>query len=160
MRCGTRLVVVPQPASAPTGWIRRLARACWRHPKLTVAALTASGVGVGIEAVTPLLTKVAVDDAVAGDTGRLVPLVAGVLAIAVLRFGSAFVRRYLGGRLSLDVQHDLRRSVFRAVQRLDGPEQDALRTGQVISRAISDLQLLQGMLSMVCLLYTSPSPRD
>jgi ATP-binding cassette subfamily B protein len=131
------------------GWIRRLARACWRHPKLTVAALTASGIGVGIESVTPLLTKVAVDDAVAGQTGRLVPLVAAVLAIAVLRFGSAFVRRYLGGRLSLDVQHDLRRSVFRAVQRLDGAEQDALRTGQVVSRAISDLQLLQGVLSMV-----------
>ena len=131
------------------GWIRRLAGACWRHPKLTVAALTASGIGVGIESVTPLLTKVAVDDAVAGQTGRLVPLVAAVLAIAVLRFGSAFVRRYLGGRLSLDVQHDLRRSVFRAVQRLDGAEQDALRTGQVVSRAISDLQLLQGVLSMV-----------
>ncbi|MDQ3989176.1 MAG: ABC transporter ATP-binding protein, partial [Actinomycetota bacterium] len=140
---------MPEPTSTPTGWIRRLARACWRHPRLTLAALTASGIGVGIESVTPLLTKVAVDDAVAGETGRLVPLVAGVLAIAVLRFGSAFVRRYLGGRLSLDVQHDLRRSVFRAVQRLDGPEQDALRTGQVISRAISDLQLLQGMLSMV-----------
>ena len=149
------MVVVPEPPSAPTGWIRRLARACWRHPKLTVAALTASGIGMGIESVTPLLTKVAVDDAVAGETGRLVPLVAGVLAIAVLRFGSAFVRRYLGGRLSLDVQHDLRRSVFRAVQRLDGAEQDALRTGQVISRAISDLQLLQGMLSMVPLVAGS-----
>ncbi|MDQ3886410.1 MAG: ABC transporter transmembrane domain-containing protein, partial [Actinomycetota bacterium] len=130
-------------------WIRRLARACWRHPTLTVAALTASGIGVGIESATPVLTKVAVDDAVAGETGRLATLVAAMAAIAVLRFVSAFVRRYLGGRLSLDVQHDLRRSVFRAVQRLDGPEQDALRTGQVISRAISDLQLLQGMLSMV-----------
>jgi len=140
---------VPQTAPESPGWIRRLAHACWRHPKLTVAALTASGVGVGLEAVTPLLTRLAVDDAVAGETSRLALLVSGVLAIAVLRFGTAFVRRYLGGRLSLDVQHDLRRQIFRAVQRLDGAEQDALRTGQVVSRAISDLQLLQGMLSMV-----------
>ncbi|MGH3910695.1 MAG: ABC transporter transmembrane domain-containing protein, partial [Pseudonocardiaceae bacterium] len=39
--------------------------------------------------------------------------------------------------------------VFRAVQKLDGAKQDSLRTGQVVSRAISDLQLVQSMLSMV-----------
>ncbi len=98
---------------------------------------------------TPLLTRLAVDDAIAGRTSRLGLLVAGILGIGVLRFGAAFVRRYLGGRLSLDVQHDLRRAVFRAVQRLDGAKQDGLRTGQVVSRAISDLQLVQSMLSMV-----------
>ncbi|MGE0300874.1 MAG: ABC transporter ATP-binding protein, partial [Pseudonocardia sp.] len=58
-------------------------------------------------------------------------------------------RRYLGGRLALDVQHDLRRQVFAAVQRLDGPRQDALRTGQVVSRSITDLQLVQSLLSIV-----------
>ncbi|MQA16040.1 MAG: ATP-binding cassette domain-containing protein [Pseudonocardiaceae bacterium] len=139
----------PRVTAPATGWIRRLAGACWSHPRLTVAALTASGIGVGMEAVTPLLTRLAVDDAIAGRTSRLGILVTGILAIAVLRFGTAFLRRYLGGRLSLDVQHDLRRGVFRAVQRLDGAKQDRLRTGQVVSRAISDLQLVQAMLSMV-----------
>ncbi|MDQ4010849.1 MAG: ABC transporter ATP-binding protein/permease [Actinomycetota bacterium] len=131
------------------GWIRRLAAACWRHPYLSVAALVASGVGVGMEATIPLLTRLAVDDAVAGTTQRLGWLVAALAAIALLRFGTAFVRRYLGGRLSLDVQHDLRRAVFRAVQKLDGAKQDGLRTGQVVSRAISDLQVVQGLLSLV-----------
>ncbi|MDQ4033530.1 MAG: ABC transporter ATP-binding protein/permease [Actinomycetota bacterium] len=131
------------------GWIRRLAAACWRHPYLSVAALAASGVGVGMEATIPLLTRLAVDDAVAGSTQRLGWLVAALAGVALLRFGTAFVRRYLGGRLSLDVQHDLRRAVFRAVQKLDGAKQDVLRTGQVVSRAISDLQLVQGLLSLV-----------
>ncbi len=131
------------------GWIRRLATACWRHPYLSVAALLASGVGVGMEAIIPLLTRLAVDDAVAGTTDRLGWLVAALAGVALLRFGTAFVRRYLGGRLSLDVQHDLRRAVFRAVQKLDGAKQDGLRTGQVVSRAISDLQLVQGLLSLV-----------
>ncbi|MDQ4021737.1 MAG: ABC transporter ATP-binding protein/permease [Actinomycetota bacterium] len=131
------------------GWIRRLAAACWRHPYLSVAALVASGVGVGMEATIPLLTRLAVDDAVAGSTQRLGWLVATLAGVALLRFGTAFVRRYLGGRLSLDVQHDLRRAVFRAVQKLDGAKQDVLRTGQIVSRAISDLQLVQGLLSLV-----------
>ena len=64
-------------------------------------------------------------------------------------FVTAFVRRYLGGRLALDVQHDLRQQVFGAVQRLDGAKQDTLRTGQVVSRSITDLQLVQGLLMMV-----------
>ena len=32
------------------------------------------------------------------------------------------------------------------MQRLDGAKQDSLRTGQVVSRAISDLQQVQGLL--------------
>ena len=131
------------------GWIRRLARACWRHPKLAVAALLASAIGVGMEAITPLLTRLAVDDAVAGTTARLGWLVAALVGAALLQCATAFVRRYLGGRLSLDVQHDLRNAVFRAVQKLDGAKQDSLRTGQVVSRAISDLQLVQGLLAIV-----------
>ncbi|MGH3981225.1 MAG: ABC transporter ATP-binding protein, partial [Pseudonocardiaceae bacterium] len=142
--------MVPEQTTANRcGWIRRLAAACWRHPYLSVAALVASGVGVGMEATIPLLTRLAVDDAVAGSTQRLGWLVAALAGVALLRFGTAFVRRYLGGRLSLDVQHDLRRAVFRAVQKLDGAKQDVLRTGQVVSRAISDLQLVQGLLSLV-----------
>jgi ATP-binding cassette, subfamily B, bacterial len=141
--------VSEQTTANRRGWIRRLAAACWRHPYLSAAALVASGVGVGMEATIPLLTRLAVDDAVAGTTQRLGWLVTALVGVALLRFGTAFVRRYLGGRLSLDVQHDLRRAVFRAVQKLDGATQDSLRTGQVVSRAISDLQLVQSLLSMV-----------
>ncbi|MFC5290145.1 ABC transporter ATP-binding protein, partial [Actinokineospora guangxiensis] len=131
------------------GWIRRLWGACWRHRGLVVLSVLASVIGVGFVALSPLLVKAVVDDAVDGSTQRLWWLVGGLAALALLSFGSAFVRRYLGGRLALDVQHDLRQAVFGAVQRLDGGKQDALRTGQVVSRSITDLQLVQGLLMMV-----------
>ncbi|MEY8039376.1 ABC transporter ATP-binding protein [Saccharopolyspora cebuensis] len=131
------------------GWIRRLFAACRRHPVALALALGASVTAVGLEAAVPLLTKVAVDDAVAGGSDRLGWVVAALLALGVFRFGAAFVRRYTAGRLALDVQHDLRRAVFGSVQRLDGGKQDALRTGQVVSRSISDLQLVHALLSMV-----------
>ena len=136
-------------ADRARGWVRRLARDCWRHRALTAAALTASVLGVSLEAVGPLLIGTAVDRAVAGSTAGLGVLVTAMAVIAVVRFGAAFLRRYLGGRLSLGVQHDLRRRVFGSVSRLDGPKQDALRTGQVVSRANSDLQQVQGLLGMV-----------
>ncbi|MDD7934686.1 ABC transporter ATP-binding protein [Actinomycetospora straminea] len=138
-----------EQARPTQGWVRRLARDCWRRPTLTVASLTASVLGVSLEAIGPLLIGTAVDRAVAGSTEGLGLLVAAMVVIAVVRFGAAFLRRYLGGRLSLGVQHDLRRRVFGSVSRLDGPKQDALRTGQVVSRANSDLQQVQGLLGMV-----------
>ncbi|GAA5156953.1 ABC transporter ATP-binding protein [Pseudonocardia eucalypti] len=137
------------PRKSKPGWVRLLAAACWRHPGVTVSALTASVFGVGLEAAGPLLSKFAVDDAVRGVTSALPALISALAGLALIRFGAAFLRRYLGGRLALDVQHDLRRQVFAAVQRLDGPKQDSLRTGQVVSRSISDLQMVQSLLSMV-----------
>ncbi|GAA4619948.1 ABC transporter ATP-binding protein [Saccharopolyspora hordei] len=108
----------------------------------------ASVTAVGLEALVPLLTKLAVDDAVAHSTSRLWWIVIALLGLGVFRFAAAFVRRYSAGRLALDVQHDLRRAVFAAMQRLDGGKQDALRTGQVVSRSISDLQLVNSLLAM------------
>nr|WP_246257634.1 ABC transporter ATP-binding protein [Amycolatopsis anabasis] len=129
--------------------MRRLAAACWRHRALVVLSLCAAMFGVGLQAAGPLLVKVAVDDAVAGHTTRLVWLAAALLGLQLLTFGTAFIRRYVGGRLALDVQHDLRQAVFGAVSRLDGGKQDSLRTGQIVSRAISDLQLVTAILMQV-----------
>jgi ATP-binding cassette subfamily B protein len=88
------------------GWIRRLSGACWQHRRLVLLALVSSVIGVGFQAAGPVLVKFVVDDAVAGQTGRLGWLVVALLTMELLTFGTAFVRRYLGGRLALDVQHD------------------------------------------------------
>ncbi|HVW44564.1 MAG TPA: ABC transporter ATP-binding protein [Amycolatopsis sp.] len=144
------MTTAPTTSEQPhTGWIRRLGAAAWRHPVLVVLSLSAAVLSVGLQAVSPLLARSAVDDAVAGTTQRLALLAGGLVAVQVLMFGTAFLRRYVGGRLALDVQHDLRQAVFNAVSRLDGGKQDSLRTGQVVSRAITDLQLVVSLLMVV-----------
>ncbi|WP_370944386.1 ABC transporter ATP-binding protein [Amycolatopsis sp. cg5] len=135
--------------AAKNGWIRRLAAACWRHPRLVVLALLSAMFGVGLQAASPLLVRTAVDDAVAGHTGQLTWLAVALIGLQLLAFGTAFVRRYIGGRLALDVQHDLRQRVFAAVSRLDGGKQDSMKTGQVASRAITDLQLVTTVVMQV-----------
>lgn len=129
--------------------MRRLWLACWKHRGITLLAGLAALGGLGIGALAPLLTKFAIDDATSGTTEGLPWIIGGLIALAVIRFGSSFLRRWAGGKLSLNVQHDLRQDVFAALQRLDGAMQDRLRTGQVVSRANTDLQLVQGLLSMV-----------
>ncbi|GAA1233991.1 ABC transporter ATP-binding protein [Prauserella halophila] len=139
----------PGPPGRRGGWVRRVAAACWRHPALVILAFGAAVLGVSVQAVSPLLIREGIDGAVAGSTANLPWLAAALAVLHLVAFGAAFGRRYVGGRLALDVQHDLRQSVFAAVSRLDGGTQDSLRTGQIVSRAITDLQLVTGFLMQV-----------
>ncbi|WP_194836288.1 ABC transporter ATP-binding protein [Nocardia sp. XZ_19_369] len=131
------------------GWIRRLWGESRTH-RGTLAGLGAAVLaGAGVEIAGPLLTKRAIDAAGTGQTA-VIGVVAGLLVLlAVGRFAAGFGRRLLAGKLSLDVQHSLRVDLLGSLQRLDGVGQDAIRTGQVVSRSITDLQLVQGLLAMV-----------
>lgn len=88
-----------------------------------------------------------VDDVIGDDSASLWPWAGLLLAAGVVIFVLGFVRRFTAGRLSLDVQYDLRTEVHAAVQRMDGRQLDGLSTGQVVSRSISDVQLVQGLLA-------------
>lgn len=130
------------------GWIRRLWAQSRVHRGTVIGIAVAVLAGALVEVVAPLLTKRAIDAAGIGDTAAI-GVVAGLLALlAAGRFGAAYGRRMLAGRLSLDVQHALRVNLLGSLQRLDGAGQDRIRTGQVVSRSISDLQLVQGLMAM------------
>ncbi|WP_062984068.1 ABC transporter ATP-binding protein [Nocardia anaemiae] len=130
------------------GWMRRLWTECWSHRGTVTGIAIALTAGAVVEISAPLLTKRAVDAAGVGDTSVIGTIAALLALVALGRFSAAFGRRMLAGRLSLDVQHSLRVSLLASLQRLDGVGQDALRTGQVVSRSITDLQLVQGLLAM------------
>ncbi|WP_433603355.1 ABC transporter ATP-binding protein [Nocardia sp. CA-135953] len=130
------------------GWMRRLWAECWGHRGTVTGIAIALAAGALVEISAPLLTKRAVDAAGVGDTSIIGTIAALLALVAFGRFSAAFGRRMLAGRLSLDVQHSLRVSLLASLQRLDGVGQDALRTGQVVSRSITDLQLVQGLLAM------------
>ncbi|AQA23987.1 ABC transporter transmembrane region family protein [Rhodococcus sp. MTM3W5.2] len=131
------------------GWIRRLTAECWAHRTVVLGALAVTVIAAIIDISFPLLTRIAIDDATSGATEMIATVAATIAALAVVRFGCQFGRRMLAGRLSIDVQHDLRLGLLGSLQRLDGAGQDQIRTGQVVSRSITDLQLVQGLLAMV-----------
>ncbi|WP_432101413.1 ABC transporter ATP-binding protein [Streptomyces sp. WAC 04229] len=134
---------------AQRGWTRRLAGYAWRYPKDVVLALGASLGGMAVMALVPLITKVIIDDVI-GDKTRDMAVWAGLLVgAAAVVYVLTYIRRYYGGRLALDVQHDLRTDMYGTITRLDGRRQDELSTGQVVGRATSDLQLIQGLLFML-----------
>ncbi|MGW2521107.1 ABC transporter ATP-binding protein [Streptomyces sp. NPDC001617] len=135
--------------SAQRGWARRLAGYAWRYPKDVVLALGSSLAGMAVMALVPLVTKVIIDDVIGDHSRRMGPWAGALVGAAALVYVATYIRRYYGGRLALDVQHDLRTEMFETITRLDGRRQDELSTGQVVGRATSDLQLIQGLLFML-----------
>ncbi|MFB7027056.1 MULTISPECIES: ABC transporter ATP-binding protein [unclassified Streptomyces] len=131
------------------GWARRLAGYAWRYRANTLLALGSSLVGMGVLALVPLFTKVIIDDVIGTKTRDLATWTGLLIGAAVLVYALTYVRRYYGGRLALDVQHDLRTDMYGTITRLDGRRQDELSTGQVVGRATTDLQLIQSLLFML-----------
>ncbi|MGY1582924.1 ABC transporter ATP-binding protein [Streptomyces sp. MN13] len=135
--------------STQRGWARRLWGYAWRYPRDVVLALGSSLGGMALMAVVPLITKVIIDDVIGDKTRDMAPWAGALIGAALLVYVLTYIRRYYGGRLALDVQHDLRTEMYETITRLDGRRQDELSTGQVVGRATSDLQLIQGLLFML-----------
>ncbi|MGA6169969.1 ABC transporter ATP-binding protein [Streptomyces sp. NPDC012600] len=131
------------------GWGRRLTGYAWRYRRNVLLALGSSLAGMAVMALVPLITKVIIDDVVTDRTRSLALWTGLLVGAAVLVYIATYIRRYYGGRLALDVQHDLRTDMYATITRLDGKRQDELSTGQVVGRATSDLQLIQGLLFML-----------
>ena len=130
-------------------WLRRLTGYCWRYRRLFVLALGGSLLATLVTAIIPLIQRVIVDKVIVTHTRSIWPLAIALLAAAAVNFGAVFARRYAGGKLSLDVQHDLRTEMLGALSRLDGARQDEIHTGQLVSRSISDINMVQSLLSFI-----------
>src|SRR6185437_14902885 len=137
------------PPVQEKGWLRRLAGYCWRYRRTVLIALGGSLLATIATAAIPLVQRQIIDDVIVTSQASIWPLAGLLLVAAAVNYAGIYLRRYRGGQLSLDVQHDMRTELFDALSRLDGARQDEIRTGQLVGRAITDLNMVQGLMSMV-----------
>lgn len=127
--------------------IVRLARVCWERKTLSIIVIVASVSTILLAALTPLITRQAVNDAIAGDTTHLPLLACGLLLIALLILSGITCAAAMpeNSRCGFSIRYvAVRSTVFKTGRR----RRDALRTGQVISRTNSDLQQVHTLLQM------------
>lgn len=131
------------------GWIRRLIPWLAPHKRNVALAFGAALLGSGISASIPAIERQVIDKVIITHRSALAPWIVLLVVLGVVRFGSAYVRRFVGGRVSLDLQNDLRNAIYDQLQRLDFARHDELQTGQLVSRANSDVGLLQGLMAFL-----------
>ncbi len=109
-----------------------------------VAALAGTLVGLGI----PLVTRAIVDGPIAkGELAVLPWLVLGVLGFGTLEAGLIFLRRVLVARASNQVEATMRSDLYAHLQRLPVAFHDRWASGQLLSRATSDLTTIRWFLA-------------
>ena len=131
------------------GWIRRLWPYLMAHRADVVTAFGVAVLGLTVSAFTPVIQKVIIDDVILERRRPLAPWLALLVAAGVFRFAVAHVRRFVGGRVAFSVQFDLRNAIYERLQRLDFARHDDFQTGQLVSRAGSDVGLVQSMLAFL-----------
>jgi ATP-binding cassette, subfamily B, bacterial len=136
-------------------WIRRLAGYCWRFRRDVTIALIGAVLYTVATLSIPLLQRAVIDNVIVTQTESVWPLAIGLLIAAVANFFGVYMRRYRGGKMALEVQHSMRTELFESLSNLDGARQDEIHTGQLVGRSISDINMVQGLLSWMPLILGS-----
>ena len=119
---------------------------------LTIVAMLAS---VSIPALTGKLID-AIGPAIVSEQVETFTLFLWILsAISVLRLTASFGGNYLLGLVSNQLESDLRSIIYNHLLTLSFSFYDTIQTGQVISRANSDIKAIQMFLMMAPMLLTS-----
>jgi ATP-binding cassette subfamily B protein len=135
------------PAADDRGRLSSLAR-LWpfARPYRGLVALTFLGALLATLAqlVIPLVTRAIVDGPIArGDRAGLIPLLALALGFGVAEAALFFLRRWAMNISSLQIERDLRDTLYQRLQRLPVAFHEGWSSGQLLSRATSDVSTIR-----------------
>ncbi|QPK83981.1 ABC transporter ATP-binding protein [Corynebacterium qintianiae] len=102
----------------------------------------------------PALTGRAIDVATGTVPGSVPAIAWAMVGLALVTYALSWVRRWTSGLLSTNSQRWVRTSLLRTLHRLDGPGQDDIVTGQIVSRSISDLNQFHMVLGSAPMFFT------
>lgn len=108
---------------------------------------------VGLDMLTPQVTKSIVDDVIGlNNLSLLTPLLVAIFIIGAGRCVFGYFKEYLFDWLGSKIGTDIRRSVFRYVQRLSVNFFDKTNTGEIMSRIKNDVDNLWGATGFIGML--------
>ena len=122
----------------------------WAHRRMMAVAFGSAVIAMAAQQISPLIQRYGIDrDILGSHPGPIATVLIAMAAMFVVRFVFGWVRRFSGGRIAWDIDHDLRNAVFAHLQGLDFARHDEMSHGQVVSRTNSDLTLIRQLLSQV-----------
>jgi ATP-binding cassette subfamily B protein len=128
----------------------RLLRAYFSKPGVPALAISFGVLVIAMSAVMPWLIGRAVDDAIEGEPRSVILASAvGLLLAAFVKALAMYVRKRWSWTASIRTEARLRGQLYEHVQGLDIAYHEQIPTGQLMSRASSDLQATREFLAMI-----------
>jgi ATP-binding cassette subfamily B protein len=119
----------------------RIAALFWKQRRLAVFTYICLFAGAALSMFIPNLTGRAIDIALgSGQTALLAFTALGIAVAGILRGGLNYGQTYLAEALSQRVAYDLRNMMYDRLQKLSYAFHDRSQTGQLMSRATSDVE--------------------
>lgn len=112
---------------------------------LTMLVSALLGVGAGI--VVPLVTKSVIDGPIrSGQHAAVLPLALLALALGTAEASLIFMRRWVQSYCALGIETEIRNDLYAHLQRLPVAFHDRWQSGQLLSRAMTDLSVIRRFL--------------
>ena len=136
--------VDPDPSK---GWIRRLLPVLKPHRKVLIGMFMASIVLLGVQLSIPQVVRGATDNALLSQNSSLTPYVVALVLLGIGQLIFGYVQRFGMQRSSVELECTLRSLLFTHLSKQSFSFYDAVQSGQLISRANSDIRAIQMMLA-------------
>jgi ATP-binding cassette subfamily B protein len=118
------------------------------YRRRTILAIVALLAATATSLAPPYLAKLAIDDGIRQEDLTLLGwIVAALLAAGLLNWGASVAQTYLTGWVGERILTDLRRRLFRHLQRLSLGYYERNRAGTVISRLTNDVEALDQLVT-------------
>ncbi|MFC7528327.1 ABC transporter ATP-binding protein [Actinoplanes sp. GCM10030250] len=124
-------------------WLRRAWPIVRAHRALLITSLTLSFIGLIVQVQIPDLIRVAIDRALVDQTEDLMRYVWLIALFALVQGVINFLARLYLLRTAYEMEYDLRNIVFAHLMRMSYGFYDRVQSGELISRATSDIRAVQ-----------------
>ncbi len=129
------------------GWMRRLLPIAKSHKKSLYVGLLTGVIALVLNVAVPAMARNAIDAALEADREALTTWVIILISVGVGRFIFGALYRYSLFQLAWGVETDLRTLLYSHLTKLSFSYFDRTQSGEVISRANSDIRSIQVLLA-------------
>jgi len=136
----------PSPRIDPDvtkSWLRRALPLVRAHQRLLLTSLTLSLVGLLVQVQIPDVLRRGIDDAIVARTADLNTYVWLLAGLAVVQGLLNFAARKFLLRTAYEIEYDLRTTIYAHLVRLPYGFYDRVQSGELMSRASSDIRAVQ-----------------
>jgi ATP-binding cassette subfamily B protein len=124
-------------------WLGRAKPIVLAHKAMFITSLACTATALLLQTAMPRVVMAGIDRALVAHRSSVSPFVVALVVLAVVRVCVSFVSRYFLYRVAYEIEYDLRTIVYEHLTRLSFSFYDRVQSGQLISRANSDIRSVQ-----------------